>query len=150
MELRVKRLTADAILPEYKTEGAAGADLCANETVTVKPGQATLVSLGVAFDIPKEHMLILALRSSTPLKKNIFIPNGVGIIDSDYKGELKLMVATLGNQEVIIEKGERIAQVIMTPCKNVCSPSKIISSIIEVEELEDSARGAGGFGSTGK
>lgn len=149
MELRAKKFTPDAILPEYKTKSAAGADLCASEKVIAKPGEATLVKLGIGFDIPKNHMLMLSLRSSTPKKKGLFIPNGVGIIDSDYKGELMLLVAPLGNEEVVIEKDERIAQVIMVPCKNGHTPNVEVNSIIEVDDLEHSERGEGGFGSTG-
>lgn len=150
MELKVKKFTADAILPEYKTAGSAGADLYANEEVVAKPGEATLVKLGVGVDIPDNHMLMLCLRSSTPRKKGLFIPNGVGIIDSDYKGELMLLVAPLGNEEVIIEKGERICQIIMTPCKNYYTPNSVIENIVEVKDLGVSERGEGGFGSTGK
>jgi dUTP pyrophosphatase len=149
MELKVKKFSPNAILPEYKSAGAAGADLCASETVVAKYGQATLVKLGVGFDIPENHMLMLALRSSTPSKKGLFIPNGVGIIDSDYKGELMLVVAPLGNYDVVIEQGERIAQVIMVPCKNYHNADVVINNIIEVESLEESERGEGGFGSTG-
>lgn len=150
MELKAKKFTPDAIMPEYKTSGAAGADLCANETVIAKSGQATLVKLGIGFDIPENHMMILSLRSSTPKKKGLFIPNGVGIIDSDYKGELMLLVAPLGNEEVVIEKGERIAQTIMMPCKHFHTADVEVSKIVEVAELETSERGEGGFGSTGK
>jgi len=150
MELRAKKFTSDAILPEYKTAGAAGADLCANETVTAKAGEATLVKLGIGFDIPDNHMMVLSLRSSTPRKKGLFIPNGIGIIDSDYKGEFMLLVSPLGSKDIIIEKGERIAQTILVPCKHFHSAETEISSIIEVEDLEVSERGEGGFGSTGK
>ncbi|PPR08896.1 MAG: Deoxyuridine 5'-triphosphate nucleotidohydrolase [Proteobacteria bacterium] len=150
MELKAKKFTPDAILPEYKTTGSAGADLCANETVVVKPGQATLIKLGIGFDIPKNHMMLLALRSSTPRKKGLFIPNGMGIIDSDYKGEFMLLVAPLGNEEVVVEKGERIAQTILVPCKHIVNADVEITKIVEVAELEESERGEGGFGSTGK
>ena len=148
MDLRVKKFTPDAVLPEYKTAGAAGADLCANETVTVKPGTVSIIKLGVGFDIPEDHMILLALRSSTPKKKGLFIANGMGIIDSDYKGELMLAVATIGDKEVIVEKGERIAQVILTPCRQLFSATSAMN-IVEVADLEESERGAGGFGSTG-
>lgn len=150
MELKAKKFTSDAILPEYKTDGAAGADLCANETITAKSGEATLVKLGIGFDIPDDHFMILSLRSSTPRKKGLFIPNGIGIIDSDYKGEFMLMVAPLGQNDVVIEKGERIAQTVLVPCKNIHSASVAVTKIIEVNELEASERGEGGFGSTGK
>ena len=93
-------------------------------------------------------MILLALRSSTPKKKGLFIANGMGIIDSDYKGELMLAVATIGDKEVIVEKGERIAQVILTPCRQLFSATSAMN-IVEVADLEESERGAGGFGSTG-
>jgi|TARA_Y100001960_G_scaffold156133_1_gene164364 dUTP pyrophosphatase len=150
MELRAKKFTPDAILPEFQTTGAAGADMCANETIVAQPGQATLVKLGIGFDIPEGHFMMLCLRSSTPRKKGLFIPNGVGIIDSDYKGEFMLMVAPLGNEPVTIEKGERIAQTVLVPCKNLFTSGVEVTKIIEVEELEASERGEGGFGSTGK
>tara|TARA_Y100001960_G_C14713559_1_gene848350 strand:+ start:1311 stop:1763 length:453 start_codon:yes stop_codon:yes gene_type:complete len=149
MKLRVKKFAPDAQLPEFKTTGAAGADLFARETVTAKPGEATLVKLGVGFDIPEGHFMTVSLRSSTPKKKGLFIPNGTGIVDCDYKGEFMVLVAPLGNQEVVIEKGERIAQTVLIPARTFFANGEDITGFDEVAELEESERGEGGFGSTG-
>ena len=149
MNLNFKKFTPDAIVPEFKTSGSLGADLSSSEKVVVKAKQATLVSLGIGLDIPKNHMILLSLRSSTPQRKGIFIPNGVGIIDSDYKGELKLLVSPLGDEDVVIEKHERIAQIVLIPCKGLYDFCEQISSFSEVKDLGSSDRGEGGFGSTG-
>jgi len=149
IELKYKKFSPDAIEPEFKTSGSLGADLSASQRVVIKPKQATLVNLGIGFDIPKGHMIMLSLRSSTPKRKGLFIPNGVGIIDSDYKGELKLLVSPLGDEDVIIEKHERIAQAILVPSRGIFSPSENISKFIEVDDLGTSERGNGAFGSTG-
>ncbi|MCP4355718.1 MAG: dUTP diphosphatase [Proteobacteria bacterium] len=149
IELKYKRFVPDAVVPEFKTSGSVGADLSASERVVVKAKQATLVSLGIGFDIPDGHMIMLSLRSSTPKRKGIFIPNGVGIIDSDYKGELKLLVSPLGDEDVIIEKHERIAQAVLVPSRGVYSASEYICSCTEVDGIGTSVRDNGCFGSTG-
>ena len=150
MNIKFKKITPDAIAPEYKTSGAAAADLCTNETVTIKAGKAGLIPLGIAVEIPDDHMILLALRSSTPMKKGLLSPHGMGIIDSDYTGELKLLVAPIGNEDITIEKGERIAQMAMIPCRNLHEANVEITGYTEVEHLKDTARADGSFGSTDK
>ncbi len=151
MNITFKKVKEGAIAPEYKTSDAAGADLCVAETTVVEPGKATILPLGIAVEIPENHFGMLSLRSSTPIKKGLFIPNGVGIIDADYRGELGLIVAPLGQEPITIEKGERIAQLVILPCRYQFNQSgaEFIQNYTEVAELSDTVRGAGGFGSTG-
>lgn len=151
MKLTFKKVKEGAVAPEYKTADAAGADLSVAETTVVEPGKATILPLGIAVEIPENHFGMLSLRSSTPIKKGLFIPNGVGIIDADYRGELGLIVAPLGNEAITIEKGERIAQLVILPCRYQFSVqgAELIENYTEVAELSDTVRGEGGFGSTG-
>lgn len=148
MKIRFKKLRPEALTPEYKTEGAAAFDLACAERTVAEPGKATLVPLGVAIEIPEHHVGMLYCRSSLPPKKGLFVPNGAGVIDSDYRGEWFLCVAPLGQEAVVIEAGERIAQVVVTPCRQLLEGSTV-QGFVEVQDLTETARGAGGFGSTG-
>lgn len=148
MEIRYKKLHADAVVPAYKTEGAAAFDLACTTRTVVEPGRATLLPLGVAIEIPPHHVGLLHCRSSLSVKHSLFVPNGAGVIDSDYRGEWFLCVAPLGSLPVVIEAGERVAQVVITPCRQVLSGDEI-TGFLEASTLTDTTRGAGGFGSTG-
>jgi len=142
MKVKIKKVHADAIIPEYKTEGAAGCDITAVEEVTIKPNESFLVRTGLSIECPQGYFVMLAPRSSFVLKKNLDVPNSVGIIDSDYRGEILMSLRNLGTEDAVIEKGERIGQILFIP---------VVQADFEVvEELTETQRGAGGFGSTGK
>ena len=145
IQIKVKRLHPDAVLPIFKTEGAVGADLTLKEDLKVFPFQATgthKVPLGFAMEIPKGYHAKIYLRSSTGLNTPLRLSNGTGIIDSDYRGEVCLLIENIRRGNVYRAKGERIAQIIIE--------RNIPTAYVEVEELSDSERGDGGFGSTGK
>lgn len=146
MKIKFKKLIPEAIEPSYANLSAAGLDLSTSKEVTVEPFTATLLPTGIAVEIPEGYVGILALRSSTPLKKGLFIPNGVGVIDSDYRGELFVQVAAL-KDAVTIPAFDRIAQLVIMPARHVAGMH--LTGVEEVEELSDTERGNGGFGSTG-
>lgn len=143
MELKIKRLSETAKLPKYETMGAACFDLCADEDMIIWPSDGPkLVSTGLSFEVPFGHVMLLYLRSGISIKKPIMLANNVGVIDSDYRGEVYIPVYTRDkDRELVIEKGERICQAMIVPY--------IKTDIVEVEELSETKRGAGGFGSTG-
>ena len=142
IQIKVKRLHPDAVLPVFKTEGAVGADLTLKEDIKVFPFQTHKVPLGFAMEIPRGYHAKIYLRSSTGLNTPLRLSNGTGIIDSDYRGEVCLLIENIRRGNVYMSKGERIAQIIIE--------RNIPTNYIEVEELSDSERGDGGFGSTGK
>ena len=127
-------------LPVRAYDEPAGSDLRLGETITIEPGQAVLASTGTALTAPEGTFAMLALRSSMP-RKNIEIPNGIGVIDPDYTGVIYVWLHNFGNEQVVLNKGERIAQVIFVP---YATPQ-----FYEVDSLKDTDRGAGGFGSSG-
>lgn len=132
-------------LPRYETAGAAGADICANfadrGSVTVAPGARVLVPTGLRVAVPEGYELQLRPRSGLALKHGITLPNTPGTVDSDYRGPLGVIVMNAGTEAFEITHGMRIAQMIVAP---------VVQARFEaVETLEDTARGAGGFGSTG-
>lgn len=143
--VKVKRLTANAKLPEKQTEEAACFDVSSNETVAIRnlnaDDKATLVHTGLAFEIPKGYHMKVFLRSSVGLKTRLRLANQTGIIDSDYRGELMLLIENLGRERVFIAEGQRIAQVLIE--KNVDV------SFEEATELLGTHRGTKGLGSTG-
>lgn len=140
----VKKLSPNAILPTYGSAEAAGADLyaCLDAPVTVAPGQTAWIPTGLALEVPHGCAGLIYARSSLGVKRGLAPANKVGVIDSDYRGEIRVVLLNHGKQPQTIEHGERIAQFIITP---VLTPD-----YKEVEELTDTQRGAGGFGSTGK
>ena len=127
-------------LPVRAYDEPAGSDLRLAETITIKPCQTVLVPTGTALTAPEGTFAMLALRSSMP-KRNIAIPNGIGIIDPDYTGFIFVWLHNFGNEQVVLNKGERIAQVIFVPY--------VTPQFYEVDSLKDTDRGAGGFGSSG-
>ena len=142
MKVKIKKVSDLAIVPEYKTEGAAGCDLHSIEEVVIKPNSTVLIKTGLQFEIPEGFFMLLAPRSSLVMKNNLDMPNSIGIIDSDYRGEVLIALRNLGMENVIIEKGERIAQLL------IMSSNKAEFEL--VENLNESLRGSSGFGSTGK
>ena len=146
MKINYKKVHQNAVEPTYANEYAAGLDLSTSQEVTVKPHEAALLPTGVAVEIPEGYVGILALRSSTPKKKGLYSPHGVGIIDSDYRGELFVQVAAM-KETITIKAGERIAQLVITPARSVSGVH--ITGVKEVANLEKTVRGSGGFGSTG-
>ncbi len=132
-----------AVVPEYKTSGAAGADVCAciPEKITIAPGKRALVGTGLFFEIPQGYEIQVRPRSGLAFKNGVTVLNTPGTIDSDYRGELKVILINLGEEDFEINNGDRIAQIVVAPVTT--------SEFIPVESLSDTERGAGGFGSTG-
>ena len=128
-------------LPAYATSGAAGMDVLAAEDLTLKPGQRHAVATGLALAIPEGYEIQVRPRSGLALKHGITVPNTPGTIDSDYRGEVKVIMINHGADDFAIQRGDRIAQLVLAPVTRAAWE--------EVDELDDTARGAGGFGSTG-
>jgi len=142
--IKVKKLSPNAILPTYGSAEAAGADLyaCLDAPVTVAPGETAWIPTGLALEVPKGCAGLVYARSSLGVKRGLAPANKVGVIDSDYRGQIHVVLLNHGKTEQIIRHGERIAQFLITP---VLTPA-----YVEAGELTDTDRGAGGFGSTGK
>ena len=140
----VKKLKPNAILPTYGSAEAAGADLyaCLDEKIIIHPGESVFVPTGLAMEIPKGYAGLIYARSGLACKRGLAPANKVGVIDSDYRGEFIVVLHNHGSQPQEIAHGERIAQLVVTP---VFTPG-----FAEVQELTDTTRSAGGFGSTGK
>ena len=143
VEVRVLRLNhgAGLALPAYATGGAAGMDIRAAESTTLPVGKRHAVATGFAFAIPDGYEVQVRPRSGLALKHGITCLNTPGTIDSDYRGEVKVILANLGEDDFIITKGDRIAQIVVAPATQ--------GEMIEVDTLDETARGTGGFGSTG-
>ena len=141
MVLKIKKLTSNAIIPTYGTEFSAGADLYSTENLTIKPGEMVLVKTGLSMEIPNGYVGLIYARSGLATKRGLAPANKVGVIDSDYRGEIMVALYNHSKQEQIVQDGERVAQIVITPYLKV--------DYQEVEELESTIRGKGGFGSTG-
>ena len=139
----VKRLPGneDLPLPAYATAGAAGMDVVSAEDVDLAPGARHAVATGLAMAIPEGFEIQVRPRSGLALKHGISVPNAPGTIDSDYRGELKVILVNLGIEPFEIRRGDRVAQLVLAPVTR--------ASWLEVESLDETARGEGGFGSTG-
>lgn len=144
MKIPVKKLKINAVLPTYGSAEAAGADLyaCLEAPVTIQPGKTVFVPTGIAMEIPKGYAGLAYARSGLACKQDLAPANKVGVIDSDYRGEFMIALHNHGSEIRTINHGDRIAQLVITP---VYTPG-----FEEVEELSDTQRGTGGFGSTGK
>lgn len=142
--IRVKKLRPGAKLPTYGTSYAAGADLyaCLEESVVIEPGQTKKITIGIAMEVPEGCAGLIYARSSLGVKRGLAPANKVGVIDSDYRGEIMVMLHNHGFETQVVEHGERVAQMVITP---VMTPA-----YEEAGELTDTQRGTGGFGSTGK
>ncbi|NKC31043.1 dUTP diphosphatase [Falsiroseomonas selenitidurans] len=145
VEILVKRLphAAGLPLPAYATAGAAGMDLLAavNQPLVIAPGARVLVPTGLCIALPAGHELQVRPRSGLALKHGITLPNSPGTVDEDYRGELQVIVMNAGAEPFTVERGMRIAQAVVAPV--------VRATLAEVAVLPDTARGAGGFGSTG-
>jgi len=149
MELKIKalspRIGQDIPAPRFATPGAAAMDLCAcvDEPVTLAPGQRTLIPTGIAIALPDPgHVALVFARSGLGIKKGICLSNGVGVIDSDYRGEIGVGLVNLSDDAYTIAPGDRIAQLMVVP---VVQPELRFT-----DELDETERGRGGFGSTGR
>lgn len=143
-KIRVKKLRENAILPTYGSAEAAGADLyaCIEAPVTVQPGETVWIPTGLAMEVPVGCAGLVYARSGMACKRGLAPANKVGVIDSDYRGEITVVLHNHGSEAQTISCGERIAQLIITPV--------ITPGFMEADELSDTSRGVGGFGSTGK
>jgi len=145
VEVRIQRLphSEGLSLPAYATDGAAGADLCAavDEEMIFEPGDRAAVPTGLVVEIPEGYEGQVRPRSGLAIKAGLTIVNAPGTIDSDYRGELKVLLVNLGSDPVSVGRGDRIAQLLIAPVTR--------ASFIETEDLRASERGEGGFGSTG-
>ena len=132
-----------AVVPSYKTEGAAGADVCAllSEPVTIEPGAFAMLPTGLFFEIPQGYEIQVRPRSGLAAKNGITVLNTPGTIDSDYRGELKIILINLGKSAFVVNNGERIAQIIVSPVT--------VADFKLADSLSDTERGEKGFGSTG-
>ena len=143
MNVGIKRLKPAAIIPDYQTNGAAAFDFhaCLDEPYTIAAGDRAIVTTGLAFEIPDGYEMQVRARSGLSIKHGITMVNGVGTIDSDYRGELGILVINLGQEPFVVEPGMRIAQGLVAKVERVTWEER--------DSLSETARGAGGFGSTG-
>ena len=143
MRIEFKRLRENAKVPTYGTDASAGADLYAatDEPITLAPGETRLIPHGLAMAIPVGYAGFIYARSGLATKRNLAPANKVGVVDSDYRGELMTPIHNHGATSAVIEPGERIAQLVIAPVMH--------AEFAETEELGETERGAGGFGSTG-
>ncbi|MBD1156753.1 dUTP diphosphatase [Pelagibacterales bacterium SAG-MED20] len=144
IKVLVKKLSPEVQLPAYETSGASGMDLMAfiKQPIKLSPNNSCLVPTGLSVAFSKEYEIQIRPRSGLAAKKNITVLNTPGTIDSDYRGEIKIILFNHGNEEFIINNKDRIAQMILTPI--------IKMELEETDNLKDTTRGEGGFGSTGK
>ena len=149
MELKIKSLSpkigTEIPLPKFATAGAACMDLCAciDAPVTLEAGARALIPTGIAIALPSaDYVALVFARSGLGIKQGVCLSNGVGVIDSDYRGEIGVGLVNLGQSAYTVQPGDRIAQLMVTP---VVQPT-----VVQVSELDDTDRGAGGFGSTGR
>ncbi len=144
VKLLIKKLQKNIILPEYKTDGSSGMDLMANveQTVKILPGEKKIISTGIMVAIPEQYEIQIRPRSGLAAKNGISVLNTPGTIDSDYRGEIKVILINLGKDIFEINKNDRIAQMIVCPIIKV--------ELQEVESLPETVRGEGAFGSTNK
>ena len=142
-EILIKRFSKNITLPKYETNGSSGMDLAANieNEIDLEPGKTAIIPTGLAVSIPKKFEIQIRPRSGLAAKNQISVLNTPGTIDSDYRGELKVILINLGKENFKIEKGLRIAQMVLCPV--------VRATLKEVDILEETRRGEGGFGSTG-
>ena len=142
-EILIKRLSKEVTLPKYETDGSSGLDLAAfiDKNIEIKPGKSEIIPTGLAVAIPKNFEIQIRPRSGLAAKNQISVLNTPGTVDADYRGEIKVILINLSNKSFIVERGLRIAQMVLCPVAK--------AKLREVDTLEDTSRGSGGFGSTG-
>ena len=142
--IRLKRLSETAKIPTYGSDEAAGADLyaCIPETVKIEPGESAWIPTGIAIELPRGYVGLIYARSSMGVKRGLAPANKVGVIDSDYRGEIRVVLHNHSKQTQCVEPNERVAQMVITPV--------ITPGFQEVDDLTDTKRDQQGFGSTGK
>ena len=143
-DVKIKLLREGVDLPKYATDGSAAFDLtCASsEEIVVPAGKRVLIPTGIAISIPKNTVAIISARSGLSYKQGITAANGIGVIDSDYRGEIFFSAANISDEDYTVMPGERVAQMMIMPV--------LSANFIVCDELDETERGAGGFGSTGK
>ena len=143
IKILIKRLSQKIHLPKYETTGSSGMDLAANlnDKLEIKPGKTAIIPTGLALSIPKGYEAQIRPRSGLAAKKKISVLNTPGTIDSDYRGEIKIILINQGQDPFVVENGVRIAQMVICPI--------VQATLKEVNDLKDTDRGQGGFGSTG-
>ena len=144
VKVLIKRLDKAVKLPEYKSDGASGIDLIAfiKDSIKVKPQTSTLIPTGISLAFSNNYEIQIRPRSGLALRNNISVLNTPGTVDSDYRGEIKVIIYNHGNEDFIINNGDRIAQMVLSPVIKI--------NFEETNNLPDTVRGQGGFGSTGK
>ena len=144
VKVLVKKLNSLAKLPSYKTDGASGMDLmaCIEKPINLEPGKSCLIPTGLSVAFSEKYEIQIRPRSGLAAKNNISVLNTPGTIDSDYRGELKIILFNHSNENFIIKNNDRVAQMVLTPIVKM--------ELEEINELPNSNRGDGGFGSTGK
>ena len=142
-KILIKRLSKEVLLPKYETSGSSGMDLVANIEVNmnIDPGKTAIIPTGLALSIPKGFEVQIRPRSGLAAKQKISVLNTPGTIDSDYRGEIKVILINLGHEPFKVEKGLRVAQMVVCPI--------VQARLKEVDDLSETERGKGGFGSTG-
>ena len=144
VKVLIKKLSPEVKLPSYKTSGASGMDLMAfiKSSITIKPKTSCLIPTGLSVAFSKDYEVQIRPRSGLAAKNNISVLNTPGTIDSDYRGEIKVIIYNHGNKDFLVNNGDRIAQMILTPVVKM--------ELEEANDLPETIRGEGGFGSTGK
>jgi len=143
IQVRISRVRPGAVLPRYMSDGASGCDICAcgDAAVVVRPGERVAVPTGLAVEIPAGYEIQVRPRSGMAFKKGLTVVNTPGTIDSDYRGEIQVLMINLGTESVTIAPGDRVAQLVLSEVPQI--------GWVEAPDLTQSTRGAGGFGSTG-
>lgn len=143
MEIKFKKLNQNITVPKYETINSAGMDLkaCIDENIIIKKGEIKLIKTGFAIALPNGYEAQIRSRSGLSLKNGIIVLNAPGTIDSDYRGEIGLILANFGENDFVVENGMRLAQMVIAKYEQC--------KIVLVEELDETTRGSGGFGSTG-
>ena len=143
IKILIKRLSKEVFLPKYETNGSSGMDLAANinSIINIEPGNTAIIPTGLALSIPKGFEVQIRPRSGLAAKQKISVLNTPGTIDADYRGEIKVILINLGQESFKVEKGLRIAQMVVCPV--------VQAQLKEVDDLNETERGKGGFGSTG-
>ena len=143
IKILIKKLSSNIIIPKYETSGSSGMDIAANleNNVSINPSEKIIVPTGFALSIPKDYEIQIRPRSGLAAKSSISVLNTPGTIDSDYRGEIKIILINLGKKVFVVENRMRIAQMVLCPV--------VKGELIEVENLSETTRGEGGFGSTG-